>query len=159
MGCDNDKWGHPGPETSGTQHFVNLCQVFETAGGDSDAEVLTELLLVALVRGSASTARCSVTFRRPGCENGILTCMDPGDIREFVGRGWDQKDALKRQYWAERYRLEGPRATLAASSALREHFKTLRPDWPTAADRAADLRRHLALIAKLDRVARAFANR
>jgi hypothetical protein len=85
--------------------------------------------------------------------------MEPGDIREFVGRCWDKKDALKRQYWVERYCSEGPGATLAASSMLREHFKVLRPDWPTAEDRAADLRRHLVLIAKLDRVAHAFKDR
>ena len=85
--------------------------------------------------------------------------MEPGDVRAFIDRGWDEKDWLKRRYWAERRRIEGPVATLAASSALRNHIRVLRPEWPTEQDRAEDLQHHLALIAKLVRVADAFRGR
>jgi hypothetical protein len=85
--------------------------------------------------------------------------MDPAAVRGFVERDWERKAALKRRYWAERYRREGARATLEASRALREHLEIVRPDWPTAEDRAADLRHHQAFIAMLARAAHAFADR
>ena len=85
--------------------------------------------------------------------------MEPDDLRDFVERRWDRKEALKRRYWAERHRAEGPDSTLAVSDGLRGHLRDLRPDWPTAEDRAADLRHHLSLIAKLDRAAHAFSDR
>ncbi len=85
--------------------------------------------------------------------------MRPRDIRAFLDRGWKEKDALKRRHWAERHRAEGPAATLAASSALRDHIRTTRPSWPTEEDRAEDLSHHLAFIEKLDRAADAFKDR
>ena len=84
--------------------------------------------------------------------------MKSRDVRAFVDRGWDEKDRLKWSYWAERRRSEGPDAMLAASSALRDHLRVVRPDWPTEKDRAEDLRHHLALIEKLGRVANAFTD-
>jgi hypothetical protein len=85
--------------------------------------------------------------------------MNPSDIQSFMKRGWDRKEALKGEYWAEQHRKKGASATLVASTALRDHLKALRPDWPTAEDRAADLRHHRAFIAKLEQVADAFDHR
>ena len=85
--------------------------------------------------------------------------MEAKDLRAFVERAWDLKDEAKRRYWIGRYAEEGPCATLAASNALREHLRTLRPAWPTPEDRADDLRRHLELVALLRSVARVFVDR
>jgi hypothetical protein len=88
-----------------------------------------------------------------------LIGMKPNDIQAFMRRGWDRKEALKREYWAEQHQERGASATLDASMALRDHLVALRPDWPTAEDRAADLRHHLELIAKLEQSADAFSSR
>lgn len=85
--------------------------------------------------------------------------MDPREIRDFLNRDWARKEAQTRLYWAERYRREGAEATLEASSELRAHLCSLRPDWPTGQDRAVDLRHHLEFIEKLKQVADAFIDR
>lgn len=85
--------------------------------------------------------------------------MNPSDIKSFMKRGWNRKEALKQEYWAEQHREKGAIATLTASMALRDHLKALRSDWPTAEERAADLRHHLEFIDKLEQVADAFDHR
>jgi len=91
--------------------------------------------------------------------SGILTPMDADSVHAFLLRDRSATEDLKRRHWAERFRAEGSAATLAASSALREHAKRVRPDWPTDAERADDLAHHVALRRKLDRAARALGAR
>ena len=44
--------------------------------------------------------------------------MDPAALRAYVSRDWRAIAASKRSYWANRYKSEGPRATVDASRAL-----------------------------------------
>lgn len=80
------------------------------------------------------------------------------DLREYAGRDWQRIESEDRAYWVGRYRQFGGLETLRASQALWQHMKTVRPDWPTEADRAADLAHHIQFKALLDRASRAFAN-
>jgi hypothetical protein len=75
------------------------------------------------------------------------------DIREFVKRPRFEAEAAKRAHWASLHRTRGPAATIEASQVLWRHMRELRPDWPTAQDRAADLAHHLALKRKIDAAA------
>jgi hypothetical protein len=85
--------------------------------------------------------------------------IDAASARAFVGRGWAEVERLEREHWARRRRDEGPLATFRAASALLEHVRRLRPDWPGEAERAADLAHHLAWKRLLERAARGLAGR
>lgn len=85
--------------------------------------------------------------------------MDPAALRAYAVRDWNAEAASKRAYWADRYRREGPCATLQASQALLAEMRHLRPGYPTAEDRRIDLTAHLRLRSLLDRAAHAFAGR
>ena len=84
-------------------------------------------------------------------------CVDASSIRRFVDRPWGLLRAAKRRYWAEEVAARGADAPLRASRALWLHMRRLRPDWPSDAERAADLAHHLELKGCLDRAARALA--
>jgi len=85
--------------------------------------------------------------------------MDLASIREFALRSRTEVQASKQRYWAEQYRTHGPARTLGASLTLWQYMRRLRPDWPTARDRAEDLAHHIELKRKIDRAAHAFAAR
>ena len=85
--------------------------------------------------------------------------MKPADARAFVERDWAGLAALKRAHWAERFRAEGAHATLRAATALWEHARRVRPEWPSEQDRAADLAQHVELKRQIDRAAHAFHRR
>lgn len=85
--------------------------------------------------------------------------IDAVSARAFVSRGWPEMERLDREHWARRRREEGSRATFRASSALLEHVRRLRPDWPGEAERAADLAHHLAWRRLLEKAARGLAGR
>jgi hypothetical protein len=84
-------------------------------------------------------------------------CVDASSIRRFVDRPWGLLRAAKRRYWAEEVVARGDDAPLRASRMLWLHMRGLRPDWPSDAERAADLAHHLELKGCLDRAARALA--
>lgn len=79
--------------------------------------------------------------------------MSREQLRAFANRPWVDAERAKREHMAERYR-EDPAAHVAAIHALRAHLRVVRPEWPTPADRAADLLHHIELKAKIDRAAR-----
>lgn len=83
--------------------------------------------------------------------------MRDADIREFVNRSRGEVTAAKREHWASLHRTRGPAATVEASQALWQHMRRLRPEWPTARDRAVDLAHHLELKRKIDAASHAFA--
>jgi len=85
--------------------------------------------------------------------------IDAVSARAFVRRGWAEIERLDREHWAGRHRDEGSRATFRASTALLEHVRRLRPDWPGEAERAADLAHHLAWRRLLETAARGLARR
>lgn len=65
----------------------------------------------------------------------------------------------KLDYWAERYRSEGPAAARQAATQLWQHARAVQPEYPTGADRGRDLADHVDVRERLDRAARAFASR
>jgi hypothetical protein len=85
--------------------------------------------------------------------------IDAVSARAFVQRGWAEVERLDREHWARRRGEEGSGATFRASSALLEHARRLRPDWPGEAERAADLAHHLAWRRLLEKAARGLAGR
>jgi hypothetical protein len=64
--------------------------------------------------------------------------------------------ALEQDHWAREMARGGPVTTLVASQALWIHMRSLRPDWPTDAERRDDLAHHVALKRAIDRAASAF---
>lgn len=71
--------------------------------------------------------------------------MQRAEIEEFLNRDWRSVEALKRGFWTARKKEEGVRDLFAAVDAFREQIRTLRPDWPTPAQREEDLLAHLKL--------------
>lgn len=80
-------------------------------------------------------------------------------MRDYAGRAWHLVAAHKRAYWPRALRERGELATFEASQALWVHMRALRPEWPSAAERAEDLAHHLALKRALDRAAHAVPDR
>jgi hypothetical protein len=85
--------------------------------------------------------------------------MDRAAISSFLSRDFAGAERLKRAHWAALYRAEGPSATLAGSDALRAHMRTIRPDWPSAAEMADDLAHHVAERRLFERIAHGLARR
>lgn len=85
--------------------------------------------------------------------------MDPAAIRAFVQRSRSLVENEKRAYWAREHSEHSYLRTLAASEALYEHVRRIRPDFPTERDRAEDLAHHIALKRLLDRTALVFSVR
>lgn len=83
--------------------------------------------------------------------------MDPNDLRAFVQRDWAAAERAKQQYWADRYRDEGGAPARHAATLLLEHAHRLGVLDP--ADRRDDFAHHLEIRDRLDRAARAFADR
>jgi len=77
--------------------------------------------------------------------------MEREAVRAFVDRNRAAVADAKAGWWAGRDR----QAALRTSWALWKHARTVRPDWPTAQERGADLDHHVSLKALLDRAARA----
>jgi hypothetical protein len=80
-------------------------------------------------------------------------------IRAFASRGWGEAEQGKRAHWAGRFRREGAAATWESAQALRGHVCAVRPDWPTASDRASDLADNVRLKSLFDAARHAFARR
>ena len=85
--------------------------------------------------------------------------IDAVSARAFVRRGWAEVERLDREHWAHRRQCEGSRATFGASSALLDHVRCMRPDWPGDAERAADLQHHVAWRRLLEKAARGLTGR
>ena len=82
--------------------------------------------------------------------------MEPDHAKAYLERAWALTAALKQEHWAREFAERGPAATMAASQALWEHMRRLRPDWPSDEERRDDLAHHLTLKCALDRAAGAF---
>ena len=85
--------------------------------------------------------------------------MQADDLRAFAGRDWAAAAKAKRDYWMERYRHAGSAPARLASSLLLEHARRLGAAIFTDAHRDADLADHVTLRDRLDRAARALADR
>jgi hypothetical protein len=80
-------------------------------------------------------------------------------IRDYAERAWAKVARSDRQHWVQRFRAEGPSATVATSHALFEHARRVRGDFPGSRYAAADLSSQVRLKQLLDRAAHAFAVR
>lgn len=90
-----------------------------------------------IASGAASGAGPSMSGADRWCLTALRVSsrrLDADAVHAFLRRDRSATEDLKRRHWAERFRAEGSAATLAASSALREHARRVRPDWPTDAD-------------------------
>jgi hypothetical protein len=67
-------------------------------------------------------------------------------------RDWPAVGRAKARYWVERKRRLGPAEGIRIGDELRRQVLAVRPDWPDAAERAADLERHIRVAACLRRV-------
>ena len=85
--------------------------------------------------------------------------MDRDAVQPYVRRPWAVVEAAKQRFWADEYARRGPEATMRAAQALWVHMRSVRPDWPTEAERAEDLRHHGELKHRLDRAGRALGTR
>lgn len=83
--------------------------------------------------------------------------MDPADLRAFAHREWAAPDS-RLDYWAERYRIDGPSPARLASTALYEHARRLDSPIFKAESRDEDLAHHRRVCDLLDRAAHAFAD-
>jgi hypothetical protein len=85
--------------------------------------------------------------------------VDPGAIRRYAARAWDEAEAGKREHWARELATRGPEPAIRAARALWDHARARCPGWPSAEARDEDLRHHVALKDELDRASRAFRGR
>jgi hypothetical protein len=65
------------------------------------------------------------------------------DIADFARRDWAAVAEAKASYWAERKRSMAADQALAVGETLRQHARTIKPGWPDADERAADLALHV----------------
>lgn len=79
--------------------------------------------------------------------------MNPDDLRECASRERAVLTQLESLHWQERRQRLGPGEALRMADELREWYRLRHPDWPTAADREADLAVHARVGAALRSVA------
>ena len=80
-------------------------------------------------------------------------------IRAFVLRSREEIQELKRDHWTELVHGGDPNASWRAGQALWQHARSVRSDWPSTAEREADLASHLKLRQIFECSAHAFARR
>ena len=68
--------------------------------------------------------------------------VNAAGIRVFAHRDWASLGELKARFWTDRKRTMSPEEALGVGDSLRHDAQTLKPDWPNAAERAADLAVH-----------------
>lgn len=75
--------------------------------------------------------------------------MTRAEIVAFARRDWAAVEAAKADDWAERKASMSAGRLLALADGLRSGVAALRPDWPSEAERAADLATHVELSERL----------
>jgi hypothetical protein len=79
------------------------------------------------------------------------------DVLAFARRDWAAVGEAKAAFWAERKASLSPNQVLALGDALRRHARSLKPDWPDAAEGAEDLAVHRRVSEALRAVRRQLA--
>lgn len=79
----------------------------------------------------------------------MIAPMKREDIRAFAGRDWAAIAEAKAAFWAERKRSMTASEALATAEMLRQHALLVKPGWPDAEERAADLAMHVRVSAAL----------
>jgi hypothetical protein len=75
--------------------------------------------------------------------------MTRAEILDFVRRDWAAVEAAKAEDWAKRKASMAAGELLAAAESLRRSVARWRADWPSEADREADLAAHVELSRRL----------
>jgi hypothetical protein len=78
--------------------------------------------------------------------------VNRADVESYLHRDWRTVAAAKTRFWIERKAEMSPLELLAAVDRFRSSQRALRPDWPSEAERAADLEAHVRLSERLRRV-------
>lgn len=78
--------------------------------------------------------------------------MKTKDLQLFAGRSWDAIAEADGEYWLARKKRLGPAEGLRMAAELRALVAIQRPDWPSPADRQADLEVHARVSESLRRV-------
>jgi hypothetical protein len=73
----------------------------------------------------------------------MIAPMKREDIRAFARRDWAAIADAKAEFWAERKRSMTAADALATAENRRQHAIQLKPGWPDADERAADLALHV----------------
>ena len=68
--------------------------------------------------------------------------MSREDLVRFARRDWAAVAAAKEQQWLRQKRSMSPADLLQMSDVMLRYVQTLRPDWPSRADREADIETH-----------------
>jgi hypothetical protein len=79
----------------------------------------------------------------------MITPMKREEIRAFAWRDWAAIADAKTAFWAERKRSMTAEEALATAEMLRQHALQVKPGWPDAGERAADLAMHVSVSAAL----------
>ena len=80
--------------------------------------------------------------------------MRAEDVRAFMRRDWAAVAEAKEAAWLDVRRVQGVAGVLRLADALRAHARQVRPDWPSADDRAEDLATHERVSEALRRAGR-----
>jgi hypothetical protein len=75
--------------------------------------------------------------------------VNGADIRAYASRDWPLVAASKRRHAIAWKRSLSPAAALKIADDLRRHVQALRPDWPSPAERGADIEAHARVTADL----------
>lgn len=70
-------------------------------------------------------------------------------MRAYLNRDRAAVAALRMQHWRDQFAARGPLWALQLADDLRRWYQALHPDWPTEADREADLAVHMRVSAAL----------
>jgi hypothetical protein len=76
---------------------------------------------------------------------------DGASARAFVRRDWGALTAAKDRSWLEERERTGVAGAFQTLSALIEHARSVRQDWPSEEEREADLDMHLRLLGVMRR--------
>lgn len=77
--------------------------------------------------------------------------MTAEEIQEFQARDWRLIERSKSDHWVRQKAEMPPAAVLELASGLFDYARSLRPEWPNAAEREADLASHVRVAAMLRR--------
>lgn len=77
---------------------------------------------------------------------------DPADLRAFAARDWAAVERNTAEYWRAWKQRHGAAGAIRIADELRRQAIAQRPDWPTHAERMADLECHLRVAEALRRV-------
>jgi hypothetical protein len=81
-----------------------------------------------------------------------IELVTASDIQDFCARDWGLIERLKSDCWVEQKAAANPSAAIELAAELFQYVRTLRPDWPNAIEREADLASHIRLAGMLHRV-------